>query len=119
VGGVNDTADKNFFFIYLFQYSNLVKKKLFANGQRWALAVTPLTSGGRSQRHCWPLVSDVKDTADHWQAVSMTPPINIDTADQGDPTFTRLLFPSKGISIKKAYRYTGKLYYDLQHGLKI
>jgi hypothetical protein len=30
--------------------------------------------------------------------VSMTPPINIDTADLADPTFTRLSFPLKGIS---------------------
>jgi hypothetical protein len=39
--------------------------------------------------------------ADQWCAVSMTPLININTADQGAPAVARLLFSLKGISIKK------------------
>jgi hypothetical protein len=45
------------------------------------------------------------------QAVSMTAPINIDTADQGDPTCARLLFFLKGIIDQKSH--IGKLYNTL------
>jgi hypothetical protein len=43
------------------------------------------------------VINNVNDTADQWSAVSMTPRINIDTADQMDFACSRLLFFFKGI----------------------
>jgi hypothetical protein len=38
------------------------------------------------------VVGGVKDTAEQWWAVAMTPPINIDTADQMEPALTTINF---------------------------
>jgi hypothetical protein len=53
--------------IRAFQSDKQINKPL-----RWAVSMTLLTTGGRCQWHCWPLVDDANDTADHWWAVSMT-----------------------------------------------
>jgi hypothetical protein len=65
------------------------------------------------------VVSGVNDTADRWWAVSMTPSINIATADQGGPIFMKLLFPVRGISIQKNHAYANYTTWNLQHSLNI
>jgi hypothetical protein len=49
----------------------------------------------------------------------MTPPINIDTADKGDPAFTRLLFPLKGILLETRIKARGWDNTDLLYLLQL